>query len=87
MITFDNGARVAETTDEHGLYQAEASTIGLAPGSWPVEIVATLAARGLEPEMPITFYRHPLAQLSDGEVVSWTYRTTLGSMILEVWND
>ena len=82
-ITFENGASVV---DQQGFY-VEASTIGLPPGEWPGVIDVVLAARGDEPEMPVSFVRESIDTDREGEVLSAFYATPLGSLGLIVVND
>ena len=87
MITFANGLEVLPRANTaSGSYDVEASSAGFAPGVWPKEVTVTLAARGMEPEMPITF-GFVMNETIAGELNAMHYETRLGMLTLTVWND
>jgi hypothetical protein len=60
---------------------AEASTLGLKPGTWPQELSGTDDAGE-----PLPFYReHPIVR--DGELVAYVYLNADQSWKLTVFND
>lgn len=79
---------IPEASSEPGLWQVQASDLGWGPGEWPDNVHATLAARGMEPELPVIFERHGLESAPQGDLAAVWYRTVgIGSMYLMVEND
>lgn len=68
------------------LYTAEASMLGLRPGSWPKELEILMDPHGMEPAMPETFLLIGLDR-EHGEIWRARYATRLGQTSLLIFND
>lgn len=87
MITFANGHTTPARANTAGSsFDVEASSIGIGPGEVVRTIVVTLAARGMEPEMPLEFTQATV-EMVNGEIAALVYFSALGSFSLTVWND